>query len=256
MSKQILQVAGRDISMLPINSDISQQIKTPIELPILEAGRIQYYSNNKEFNDIPFNVDWIVFKTIDIAYLSVNDLRFAFITLSSIFLCVCIVFAELYKKESIDDENIDTIYDNDTTHFNKYVGKRSVWDIMEKMKAIISVSAQITWRKLYSDYDGILTTKTAQDFCANRASEHIAANDNDTYHSMLIKCSWEMYSYSTPQKGKDKIQSKHKFIDFVQSNLYNFIIGFIIFIHLIISLFEPATPQQLKQNGLDDKILM
>eukprot|EP01084_Bolivina_argentea_P288053 494345_1 len=29
MSKQILQVAGRDISMLPINSDISQQIKTP-----------------------------------------------------------------------------------------------------------------------------------------------------------------------------------------------------------------------------------
>eukprot|EP01084_Bolivina_argentea_P014379 26851_1 len=256
MSKQILEVEGRSISMLPRNSDFPEEINVPIDLPILEAGRIQYYETDN-FNDIPFNIDWIIFKTIDPTILAVDDVRFAVIIFGSILFCVCIIFARFYKKESDDDDNIGTGYDGTLFDIHTDQNKRNLSDVMKQMQPIISDSAKATWTKLYGGYDGILTTSIAQDFCANEANALIAAHDNETYYSMLIKCSWT-YSYFTSHSNDstNTIKFKHNFIDFIESSLYNFIIGFTIVIHLIVSLFEPATPQQLQKHGLDNEILI
>ena len=253
MSKQIFQV--HDISILEINKAISKQIKVPIDLPLLESGRIQYYeTDNNNNNDN--NIDWVIFKTIDTSNLRIDDIRFAIIILGATIFCVSILFIYIYRKD-IDNDNNNDNNDNNADD-DEYCDKTSYDEIkiMNKMKPIILGSAISVWTERYKDFEGVLMTQTAQDFCAKRANQHIAANDNDKYNSMLIKCSWESAVQFSFGNNNKKIKLKKNFIDMMESRLYNFIILFIIVLHILISLFEPATPKQLKKNGLNNKILI
>eukprot|EP01083_Nonionella_stella_P014074 39554_1 len=238
MSKELFQVPGRSIAMLPQNEMLSLQMAVPIGLPIVEVARIQYYATQL-FEDIPFNVDWVIFKTIDISYLATDDVRFSIILLGTTMFCVSIIFVTFSQQQQSDaaaEEGIE----------EECGANRDLTAVMNKMKPIILGSANTIWSRLHANYEGILSTTTAQDFCANRANEHIAAHDTNTYYSMLIKCC--LITSSRP--------CIVSFLEQIDSDLYNFAILFVIVTHLVLSLLEPATPKQLAEQGLESNLVI
>ncbi len=60
---------------------------------------------------------------------------------------------------------------------------------MKKMKHIVEGSANILWKLACDDFDGIITTKSAKDFMARRANQHVSANENNNF--MFLMCALE-----------------------------------------------------------------
>eukprot|EP01084_Bolivina_argentea_P008905 16657_1 len=104
MSKEIVNVHG--IETLPVNSLYSSSIKIPIDLPHLEAGRISYYLEDKN-QDINFNLDWSLSRTINQSKIEIDDIRFAVILIGSIAFAVALLFSKYIKDNKEDNDDDD-----------------------------------------------------------------------------------------------------------------------------------------------------
>ena len=135
----------------------------------------------------------------------------------------------VFDPSEFDDEDLEEMkYDPDDRlgYFKK----------MNKMKPIIEGSANKLWQMACEDFDGIITTKSAKDFMAQRANQHVSAHEHNGF--MFLMCALEY---------RDK-WSRLKFLQFMDSNWYSVPMQFIIFAHLIITIFEPSTPLELKKK--------
>ncbi len=79
---------------------------------------------------------------------------------------------------------------------------------------------------------------------AQRANQHVSANENNNF--MFLMCALEF---------KNK-WNRLKFLQFMDSNLYQTPMQLIIFLHLIMTIFEPSTPLQLEKYGTDTIIII
>eukprot|EP01084_Bolivina_argentea_P310206 536741_1 len=251
MSKEIVRVYEieyiNNISFGDGDGDIEpQDLKVPIDLPKLEVGRIHYYSDeNKQIDSI----DWIIAKTINTGEIESgesNDMTISFLVLVMLMAVVGITFREFKsgggteKRINNDKINADEydVEDLDEMKYNKN-DKLGYHKKMRKMKHIIQGSANILWKLACDDYAGIITTKSAKDFMAQRANQHVSANENNNF--MFLMCALEFKNE----------WNRLKFLQFMNSNLYQIPMQFIIFLHLIMTIFEPSTPLQLLKNGMD-----
>ncbi len=93
------------------------------------------------------------------------------------------------------------------------------------------------------DFDGIITTNSAKDFMAQRANQHVSANDNNNF--MFLMCALEFKNKWT----------RLQFLQFMDSNWYSVPMQFIIMLHLVMTVFEPSTPFELQRDGTADIII-
>eukprot|EP01084_Bolivina_argentea_P061384 112173_1 len=250
------------IYSLDINANESTSIDIPINFPLLEAGRISYLPQGEA------SVDWVVAKTInEITDATVDNIQVTFyvaftILIMTLFSMKEVNFRDEYdeldddNKDDDDDNNIDILDKEDPNYYYK---------LMLKMEAIILGSANSTWKQLIEDNEllqkdayeneikvNIITTKQAKQFMANRANEHIACENKNELK--FIECAWEA-SLLNEYKRSDNKKFRIKVFRFIESNLYGIINQLFLCLHLITSLFEPSTPNELKRNGLSNTVL-
>ena len=251
MSKEIVEVYGLSyIAKLTVESLSPQSLQIPIDLPLLEVGRIRYYQEENKQND---SIDWIISKTINTENIESgesNDMTICGMCLLMLTTVTMIMFREFKvskKKHKGEDGTINpSEYDQEDLEEMQYnpEDRLGYFRKMNKMKPIIEGSANKLWEMACEGFSGIITTKAAKDFMAQRANQHVSANEHNNF--MFLMCALEY---------RDQ-WNRLKFLQFMDSNWYSVPMQFIIITHLVITIFEPSTPLKLKTHGTDSALLI
>eukprot|EP01083_Nonionella_stella_P239003 837014_1 len=245
MSKEIVEVYGIDAvvnmshSEHSHNEHLHMHFDMPIDLPKLEVGRLQYDRSHQ--ND---SIDWIVVKTIntgDIESGESNDMTITFLGLAMLSAVIMITFREFKQndKKEEEEEYDEEEYDEEEREELKYdsADRLGYFKKMNKMKHIVEGSANVLWKLTCDDFVGIITTQQAKSFMAQRANQHVSANENNSF--MFLMCALEYRNR----------WNRLKFFEIMDSNWYSICMQFIILLHTTMTIFEPSTPQQLRDEG-------
>ena len=219
----------------------------------MEAGRVQFPPQGEA------SIDWVVAKTVsDETSATVDSVQVSFFVAFTILAMTLFCFKEFDLEQKYDDDMHEFAEQDDKKDPNYY------YRLMIRMKPIVQGSANAEWSRKVKDNElnefanklgndvnvNVITTLQAKQFMAHRANEHIAAeNENEL---KFVECAWEASLNGIRTKNK---RFRLGFFKFIESNMYSFMNQLILFCHLIVSLFEPATPTQLKEEGLKDYVL-
>eukprot|EP01084_Bolivina_argentea_P104427 186985_1 len=248
-SKEIIDVYG--IDSLYINKSEPQKVNVPYGLPTLEAGIVQYYPGSN------VSINWVILKTIDVSGSFVDDFHITIIFSILILACVWVLLRQLDYSNKLYSANNNNNKKNKSKK-NKKNNDDDYKSIMKKMEPIVAGAAKAIWTKLMKQnelklnsigYASIITSEQAKIFLANRANNHIASENEN--NAVFRECAWYACAYNRFWKI-----FQLKYWEFIESNYYDVPIQLLLLAHLAITFWEPATPNELLEKGLNNKLII
>eukprot|EP01084_Bolivina_argentea_P157083 273747_1 len=118
--------------------------------------------------------------------MEVDDMRFTIMLIVSIIFAVALLLRKLSNRVQKNNKQEEDAADDDEDEAYKADSDDVLFEIMRKMKPIISSSARAIWSQKHDEV--LLTTDMSKDFCANRANRFIASTE-DSY--LFLKCVWQ-----------------------------------------------------------------
>eukprot|EP01083_Nonionella_stella_P165658 551634_1 len=251
-SEEVMTVHG--IDSLVINATQSTKLAVPQGAPQLEAGRVTYYPGGN------YSIDWVILKTTDVSNSFVDDLQITCIAIMLIMACVWVLLKELDYTDKMELSDLLKRKKSDAKHGSSMnlqhdLDRTDYLAIMHKAQPIVDGAANSKWLRMMNEwvnsmpgYAAIITTDQAKTFLANRANEHIAS-ENENNH-VFRECAWHACNYESLYK-----RFQLHFWEFIESNCYDVPVQLLLLAHLVTTFWEPSTPKELAENGLDQNLV-